>query len=247
MDMTTETIKQISDLAIQANDKRVITLNDRNYYINGDGDIRSIIPENRSRELVYVSTLTGLVDFIKNMEERKDVKLFVQVVDPETVSVYGALDKYGRRESLVIAKANLPKIRYNSFLDQEEMVIMLQSQFVDNDDRDTLLKVVGNLKEESVQSANDDGVSQAVTIKSGVASVGKVRVPNPVLLAPYRTFNELFQPMSKFIFRMREGMMSAIFEADGGAWQNESMLSIQRYLKDALSEEVESNHIVVLA
>lgn len=75
-----------------------------------------------------------------------------------------------------------------------------------------------------------------VTIKTGVASVAEAQVPNPVTLAPYRTFPEIEQVESKFIFRMKEGPRAAIFEADGGAWKNETMFLIKEYLKDELKD-----------
>ncbi|KHO31340.1 hypothetical protein OR63_10900, partial [Clostridium tetani] len=80
----------------------------------------------------------------------------------------------------------------------------------------------------------DDGVSQAATIKTGVASVNEVKVPNPVVLAPFRTFPEIEQPESKFIFRMQSGPRAALFEADGGAWRNEAMIKIKAYLEEQL-------------
>lgn len=141
----------------------------------------------------------------------------------------------------------IPEIRYSSFLDQEQMNISLQSQFEETKDRNILLKVIGNLKEEAVRNASDDGVSQAVTIKTGVASVGDVKVPNPVGLAPYRTFNEVTQPTSSFVFRMREGMQSAIFEADGGAWELEAMNNIKNFLTKNLEEQINCGHVIVIA
>ena len=75
-----------------------------------------------------------------------------------------------------------------------------------------------------------------VTIKTGIASVGEAEVPNPVTLAPYRTFPEIEQVESKFIFRMKEGPLAAIFEADGGAWKNEAMKRIKEYLVENLKE-----------
>src|SRR3712207_8173858 len=47
----------------------------------------------------------------------------------------------------------------------------LQSSFVENQDRSLLLKVTGCVKDEAVKQIGDDGVSQAATIKTGVASV----------------------------------------------------------------------------
>ncbi|OSA97223.1 hypothetical protein B2H85_16310, partial [Clostridium botulinum] len=57
-----------------------------------------------------------------------------------------------------------------------------------------------------------------------------------VALAPYRTFPEVQQPTSKFIFRMQQGPKAAIFEADGGAWRNQAMQSIKAYLQEELKE-----------
>lgn len=63
-------------------------------------------------------------------------------------------------------------------------------------------------------------------------------VPNPVNLIPYRTFLEVQQPASDFIFRMKSscGVQCAILEADGGAWKNEAMNNIKEYLKNALAD-----------
>jgi hypothetical protein len=113
---------------------------------------------------------------------------------------------------------------------------MLQSSFVDNNDKGLLLKVTGCVKESMIKEVGDDGISQAATIKTGVASVNDVVVPNPVILAPYRTFPEIDQPTSRFIFRMKDGPRAALYEADGGAWRNAAMEMIKEYLQNKLSE-----------
>lgn len=68
-----------------------------------------------------------------------------------------------------------------------------------------------------------------------------------MILAPYRTFLEVEQPESQFIFRMKDGPRGAIFEADGGAWRNQAIVNIREYLKEQLSEEVESKRVTILA
>ncbi|GEO64449.1 hypothetical protein [Companilactobacillus nantensis] len=181
------------------------------------------------------------------MDERKAQRLFIRVESPTQVNVFTALDSYGRREWLAKSDASTPDTVFGYFIDAEQMNIMLQSQFVQTNDRNIILKVIGNLKEENVRKASDDGVSQSVTVQSGVANVSEVKVPNPVELAPYRTFLEVDQPVSKFIFRMREGMQGAIFDADGGAWKIDAMNSIKEYLEDKFSDEIESGHVVVVA
>src|SRR5699024_5213817 len=110
--------------------------------------------------------------------------------------------------------------------DMEQLIIALQSKFTriaKGDDRDLILKVVGNVKEENIRNTGDDGMTQAVTIRTGIAGAEGVKVPNPVELAPYRTFLEVKQPESDFIFRMKVGPRGAIFEADGGVWRNKAI------------------------
>lgn len=184
-----------------------------------------------------VSTLTGLVDYIKaNVDELKG-ELLIQVRAHDDVRLFSKLNKDKDRELYIQAEAILPNnIRYNSFIDTENFNIMLQSSFVDTGDKAVLLKYTGLVQDEAVKSTGDDGVSQQVTVKTGVASVGQAIVPNPVSLAPYRTFPEVEQPISKFIFRMQSGPRAALFEADGGAWRNTAILNIKNYLEKELEE-----------
>ncbi|MBO0555747.1 hypothetical protein EXQ41_06745 [Clostridium botulinum] len=184
-----------------------------------------------------VSTLTGLVDYIKGNIDKLQGELLIQVKSHDEVRLYSPLNEDREREMYIRAEATLPNnIYYGSFLDTEKFNIMLQSSFVDVGDKEVLLKYTGLIKDEAVKSMGDDGVSQAVTIKTGVASVGQAVVPNPVELAPYRTFPEVQQPSSKFIFRMRSGPQAALYEADGGAWRNQAMQRIKAYLEEELKE-----------
>lgn len=184
-----------------------------------------------------VSTLTGLVDYIKTNVDQLEGKLLIQVKSPDEVALYSPLNGDREREKYVSAEAILPNnVVYERFLDTERFNIMLQSSFVDNKDKDTLLKYTGLVTDDTVKSFGDDGISQKVTVKTGVASVSDAIVPNPVSLAPYRTFPEVIQPESKFIFRMKEGPAAALFEADGGTWRNTAILEIKEYLKEALKE-----------
>lgn len=188
---------------------------------------------------LQVSTLTGLVDYIKANIDQLKGKLLIQVKSYDEVRLYSPLTMDRNREVFIQAQAILPdNVRYENFMDTERFNIMLQSSFVDNDDKKIILKYTGLVQDEAVKTTGDDGVSQAVTIKTGVASVGQAVVPNPVILAPYRTFPEVEQPESKFIFRMKEGPRAALFEADGGAWRNKAIQSIKEYLHQAL----EHNH-----
>lgn len=184
-----------------------------------------------------VSTLTGFVDYIKSNFDEASERLLIQVKSPEEVRLYSPLNWDREREQYLQAEAILPNnVVYDRFLSTEQFNIMLQSSFGDVGDKDVLLKYTGLVKDEAVKSVGDDGISQQVTVKTGVASVGQAVVPNPVTLAPYRTFPEVEQPLSKFIFRMQDGPKAAIFEADGGAWRNIAIKNIKEYLTKELGE-----------
>ena len=208
-------------------------------------EIKPVI--NRAKEFFRINTLTGLVSYINSNIERYEDLLFIQIYDERTVYLRGALQFDGGRETLVEVNAIVPDFHYGQFLDTEQLIIAFQSKFTVTKDRDLLLKVVGNVKEENVRQTGDTGISQAVTIKTGVASADDVLVPNPVTLAPYRTFLEVEQPESDFIFRMKDGPRGAIFEADGGAWRNKAIINIREYLTEQLGEEIDNGRIVIIA
>ena len=224
------------DLIRQAEDKKhFIAQNGQEYVVDGDGDIH-LLTNPLVREPLVLNQLTGLLDWINHegikIQAKKDF-LMVQVVSPTEVRVIGRVNNQGRRSVYVDVNAVVDNIPFGRFLDQEDMVILLQSQFVhDIDDRDILLQVVSNLRSDEVQQQTDDRVSQTVQINSGVASVSTVKVPNPVTLTPYRTFQEIEQPASKFIFRMHEGMTSALFEADNSQWKVEAKQRIKAFLTE---------------
>lgn len=182
-------------------------------------------------ETLVVSTLTSLVDYCKSNIDSLPENLLIQVVSPKEVKLLTPLSIDRNREEILRVNAILPNnVYYDQFIDTERFNIMLQSSFVDNEDKQLLLKFTGLIRDEAVKDTGDDGISQKVTIKTGVASVGEAQVPNPVLLAPYRTFPEIEQPESQFIFRMKSGPVAALFESDGGMWRNEAMENIKDFL-----------------
>ena len=197
--------------------------------------IENYIPKANS---VTVQTLTSLLDYIFGEVDEMAKKMIVAVESPTTVRLYSQLDDNRDREYLMVAEAFLPSFHFNQFMDQESFCIALQSKFIKNDDRDLLLKFAGTVESGTVAQYGDDGVTQKATIKTGLASKGEAILPNPVRLKPYRTFLEIDQPESDFIFRMREGrgVECAIYEADGGAWQIEAMQRIKAYLQEALED-----------
>ena len=144
---------------------------------------------------------------------------------------------------MVEVKANVPAFHFNQFQDHEAFCIGVQSKCIDDPETDKalLLRFAGTVEAGSVAEYGDDGVSQKATVKTGIASKGEALVPSPAKLKPFRTFVEVEQPVSSFIFRMKEdkyskGIQCALFEADGGAWELEAMQAITEYLNSELED-----------
>ena len=199
------------------------------------------INHNPKAEPIPLNTLTSLVDYLStDLPDIAGEQFIVHIQSPTKVAVYSALDADRKREFLVEVNAQVPAFNFNQFIEHEQFCIGLQSKFIDNDDRALLLKFAGTVESGSISEYGDDGVTQKATIKTGIASKGEALVPSPVTLKPFRTFIEVDQPVSSFIFRMQpgkyEGIQCALFEADGGAWKNNAMNEIKVFLTNALAE-----------
>jgi hypothetical protein len=194
---------------------------------------------------INVRSLSGLVDYVKsNFDHERPVMIHVE--SPTKVNVFDALNDINDRRTYVKAGALLPTITFERFIDREEFQIMLQACFVPNDHKLTVIKLVSSIVEDSGVTTTDDGLSQRVTAKTGVASVGNVELPNPVKLKPFRTFAEVAQPESEFVLRLKEGGRVGLFEADGGAWELNAMANIAEYLEKELSDEIEAKKVVII-
>ena len=231
--MISEGLKGAIEILLQEGESKYIK-EDINGAIYTNKDLRRITEPTATA--IETTTLTSIVDYIiENVDQIQSENIIVHVESFNKVSIRKELNKDKKRECVMIAEALTPRITTDTFINPERFNIMLQSSFVESGDRNKLLKVSGNIKEENVKTVGDDGVSQSAAIKVGVASVAEVVIPNPVILAPFRTFPEVMQPESKFIFRMQNGPQCALYEADGGAWKMVAMESIKEWLKARLN------------
>lgn len=186
------------------------------------------------------NTLSGFADFAKG-HDREGV--FVHVVNHGEVHLVAMeINDWMKRGCWAKASmmAHPDAFKFGQFRSPEDFVIGLRSQFVQNIDAETVLKVVGNISSESALQVEDDGVSQSVSQRGGVVLKSRAGLPNSVNLAPFRTFREVTQPESEFFLRAqkggRDGEMPqlALFEADGSAWKLHAMSNIAAFLRTRL-------------
>ncbi|HEL2244957.1 hypothetical protein ACYKKI_03680 [Streptococcus suis] len=243
----TENIKAALEYAVELNQHglEIVTAGDGTEYYDANKTRMVELDPKRYPRTLELSTLTSLVEYLKSdLNGMQDQRLIVAVEKNDEVCVWSENDEFEHRTLLVDVKARVPELTFGRFISSEQFNIMLQSNFIDDADRWALLDFASALKIENGAEIEDNGVSQVATVKTGVASLAKGKVPNPVDLRPYRTFNEVEQPASKFVFRIDKNAQMALFEADGKRWVQEAVGNIAAYLKAELAD---LEHITVLA
>lgn len=235
---------------IQVKPKEHITkIGEHHFNVDVDGTARQLsIHEIRPSEPLLLNTLDSLVEYIKSKLDTDGAELYLHIGSHKFITLQSPLLIDGERKTFVEVVAPTPdNTVINNWNSSERFLIALNSQFVNDENRKDLIAFAGNVKEEDASQTSDDGFSQKTTVKRGISSVQDEIVPNPVILAPYRTFIEVKQPASEFIFRMQNGPQFGLFEADGGAWKLDAIKNIKKYLEDKLKEEINSGKITILA
>jgi len=204
------------------------------------------------------SSLSSIVEYIRARVDQQnylhDVRYIIHIMNHRCVTLTTeAFRDHEQRVLRVAANAQIPQIPFDQYVSREQLNIMLQTMFVESDQRKLALEFIGRIAAESSIEEDDDGIGQMVTVKQGIARKGKEQTPAAFILAPFRTFSEAPQPTSPFILRLKslEGIHAALFEADGGAWKIEAIKAIKDTLQSLLVEaklgnDVEQQQIVIL-
>lgn len=202
------------------------------------------IPQN-----IKVYSLDALVQLIKKEALLcYDKPLFVEVFDHLTVSCFLSPkedDRYVRPVLYTASASNIPGFS-DRWMSYEEAMINLRSMFIPNEGTEYLLNLLANITDENSVNSEDNGVTQNVTVRKGIALQTTQQIKPIIKLKPYRTFFEVEQPESEFLVRVREGGNIGFFEADGGIWKLEARKTIKSELEYMLSDEIKEGSVVVM-
>lgn len=188
---------------------------------------------------VQVFTLAALSDLVKAGLEGGDFtkNAFFHIADERTVElVMRETDAYGRRVCFIkTSPVPFEAFPFARWMTQEEFVIAFSSRFADSPDKDKVLAIASSLTNEATSLSEDNGFAQKVTVKAGLRQKESLTIEPKVKLAPFRTFPEVPQPESEFVFRAKANGEGApqlmLVEADGGAWKVDAIETIKRHLE----------------
>lgn len=195
---------------------------------------------------IEVTGLDSVCKLVRNESDHIGRKLFIQVKNFKEVAVFTTLDGDEERFRLYTCVADTPNVTTGSFMPYEKAVIELRSLYIPNEDHAYLLKLISSVSRESKVTSSDNGVTQSVEAKAGIALNSMVQVKPRVALRPFRTFVEVDQPESDFLLRISERGEIGVYPADGGVWKLEATRNIAGYFEEALKDLIESGSVVVI-
>ena len=193
--------------------------------------------------------LTGLdsvCKMVRNEAEHIGLQIFIQVKDYRSVSVFTALDEDEDRLYLYKCTADTPAVTTDRFMAYEKAVIELRSLYIPNKGTDYLLQLLSSISNESKVTSSDNGVTQQVEARSGIALSSMVKIEPRVSLQPFRTFVEVAQPESEFLLRINERGEIGFFQADGGVWNLEATRNVAAYFEQELKDLIDTGAVVVI-
>jgi len=235
-------VNRIAELAVEAAQPKIIDVDGVPHSTRQLHDVR---PKEPAPDPIILSSLSGFVDYVNaNPDGLNLAECVVVIHDPGRVALYSKLVGV-HRQRLKYAEAVAPAAQavehrlrqFQEGADPEKTIIRLKTWCKDGGDRDRVVQILGNLTDEEIKTMVDDGFTQKATVRSGIQVVDEVRVPNPVNLAPWRTFGEIEQPTSPFLLRLSKGPQGPIVTlaiADDVTWRVEVVDEIWGYLHRAI-------------
>ena len=212
---------------------------------------RTMVPvaeeKHRLRE-IKVSGLQGLAEMVRHEASNlcwEKRPLFIEIVDPKNVRVFSALDEDLDRDIWYSTEADVPGFK-NGYRSYEEFVIELRSRFVENEGSRYLLELLSKMDINERSTSEDNGITQQVTVRQGIALKDTETVRPIVPLRPYRTFFEVDQPESEFLVRVDKDGMIGLFEADGGMWRQQAKQNIFTWMDSNFCKETAEGWIRIL-
>lgn len=187
-------------------------------------------------------SLEGIIDIVNSSDfaaRAKDLMIHVEYYNE--VLLYDKVVESSKKRP-VIARAAFDDtlFPFGNWLDLEYFIISMHSHMMIEKDFEKVAKFAMNISHDQSAGYHDDGISQTVRMRKGVVTTSGEQVPSPVELTPYRTFPEVRQPSSLFVFRIKSPNnpdpnnppKCTLFEADGGAWKSDARRKIFHYFTD---------------
>ena len=203
-----------------------------------------------SVDTLRVHTLSAVAEYLISNRDKLILRDLTVVVNATAVDVYGPVlwqpdDAIrGKRLQHLHAEPQTPvdPAFFGRFGAPEDLICGVQQIVAEDTERTRLLRLLSNLKQEDVRISTDDGVSQTVTAKSGIATVANEVVWNPFQLRVLRSFPEI-DPLPEPLllrFKSRPNAIpdAALFSVFPNAWKAAVAREVKAWLDARIPDDV---------
>lgn len=235
-------LAKLIDKIVSLKQTAVLTVDGQNYT---DGNLTRIPPHVDRPVAISVTGLDSICKIIRTELDKIDSIILVQAKSYNSVEVMTTYQSDFSRNYLYEARADVPGFRAG-WRAREDALIEIRSLFYPSEGTSYLLDLLSRMTDENSVTTRDNGVTQTVEAKQGIAMKTMLEVKPRVILQPFRTFLEVPQPASEFILRVDADRGVGLFEADGGVWKLEAKRNIAAYFEKALADLIEAGKVVVM-
>lgn len=235
-------LAKMIDKIVSLKETKIFEIGGQTY---ADASLTRIPPHVDRPDCISVSGLDSICKLIRTELEKVGTTIMVQVKSNDTVEVMTTYLSDFSRNTLYRAKADAPGL-YTGFRGREVALIELRSLCIPNEGTAYLLDLLSRMTNENSVSTNDNGVTQTVEARQGVALNALVEIKPRVMLRPFRTFLEVEQPESEFLLRVDPDEGIGFFEADGGIWKLEAKKNIADYFLKNMGDLIDAGKVVVM-
>lgn len=226
--------------------EKVVNL-DGHWYLVSDEGAREIHNDVFFEDTLRLNSLDAMVKMIQH-EGREDAPIFLKIPTHARVEAFlspcEAL-RFTRVIPFVADATDVPGWESEVKLSFEKAAVALQTRFQNSEDRAYTLQLLSQITTGAKVTYNDIGVATTIVSQRGVSLQTNATIRPLVQLRPYRTFQEIDQPLGLFLIRIDEHGISFV-EADGGMWKLEARKTIKAYLEEHLKDEIERGSVVVM-
>ena len=247
--MLAKAIEKIQDLANAEENCRVEECNlfGERYIHQGENLTRFTVPRINP---VEVKSLTALKEMIKNFIENDSTAINVHLpviitAEGNNIKVYTSIDNTYGRQLIFEANPIIPKAILNRFIPAEQMIINVNTCFVQDKNTDNFIQSISKLYKVSKVEAVDNGIGAQLKVTEGVNTNEAVTINPIVALTPIGTYPELNQIRRKFNLRVDHDGEVALMVCDEGIFERRVQDELKDYFKFALDKEIERKDVIL--
>lgn len=167
--MIREAMQYLADLVEEKN--KILTA-EINGSIYTERNLKRVSEYVAQCECMELKNLNSLIQNIRvNLQKEAHNLPLILNVSENQVDVWSSYDCNKDREHIFRAKAQVPIIDFNHYMSVENMIIQLQTCFLESENKSNLIELISRLSQKQEISIEDDGITQRVTAIEGVATV----------------------------------------------------------------------------